>query len=199
MLIILHHSISKSLSTLNMMNSINSHKKQFLIVAALAIFGVLLCYHLAFKRTYLAYRLYKDELSKLETSNQLPQTIDSYKVELNALDNIIGNNDTLNRNTKQLLIDETARYCDSSGLNIKEVPKSLSETKSNFDVETVVIVIEGKYQRLLKYLYNFEQHRKIGKTSSVSFYIVNDFISKKEYLHLRTCTQFIKASEKQNK
>ena len=180
------------------MDKLKSHKKQFFVIIALILLGFMLCYNLGFKRTLIAYQLYNEESIKLASSNDLPSTIETYKLELNSLDQIIGNNDTLNINTKQLLIEKTAKYCDSTGIIIKEVPKSISEKKNNFEVESVIIVIEGKFNKLLQYLYDFEQFKKIGKTSSVSFYVTKDFVTKREYLYLRTCTQFIKTNEVKN-
>lgn len=153
-------------------------------------------YLFAFKRTINLYSDYREIKEKLKLVDSAPQTIAGLQSQLNGIDKIISKNNQGGMDTRFALLGVASEYCQRNRTSLTEMPKSLFTQESDYNIETITLVMEGSFFNLLKFVYQLERSDNIGKVASVEFKTINDIITKENKLIVSIYIQTVKKNEK---
>lgn len=161
-------------------------KTKLLAIGIIVLFFI--CYLYAFKKTWVIYNEYSENVTKAEQAVDYITLSPALQSEEKKIAGIIKTHtaDTLN-STKETLAFITS-FCKQNRLKLTEyLPMQVSEN-SNFNIATRQISVEGNYKGLLKLLYELENRQSYGRLCSASFKSVEDPYSHKISL---ICTFYI--------
>lgn len=162
----------------------------FLIAACLLFF--LIAWKLAIKRTIALKNQCGTLSEKLISAERAPKEIAHYKTNLELIENKIGENVTEIINPNELLLEKVSKYCQNKNIRFYELPKSHIINETEFVIETNKVVIEGRFIKLLKLLYQIETERKYGKIISADFESEKDLRTGNTHLYLTIYLQNIR-------
>ena len=117
----------------------------------------------------------ENEMKKLEGA---PQRIGFVRRQLGELDQLVGFNDSLHYDQRELFIQLSAIVMNHAVI-IREVPESHLFTNKNMHIETHVFKLEGGYVDLVKSIHEMEQKVKSYHIVSANFYREQDKKTKK--------------------
>jgi len=165
-------------------------KNKYLIIVSLVF--MLLIYVFALKNTFKLIsdnsRLYE----QLELIANAPEKMRTLQVKLNELDKQLGPFMYSDSLQQEYILELVSQFCAKNKLTLKEFPGSLIESKGDYDIETNVMKVSGRFQDLIKLVYNLEQELRIGKIASVDFETLKNRRTKRTYLLSTIYLQSIK-------
>lgn len=163
----------------------------FLFIGGL-LFAVI-AYYAAIKKSVILYRQNKELYKKIEQIESAPRDIKALETELSKLDALIGKNDsTGNMNSRQLLLEKTTNYCQENEVILKEFSQPFIVIRDKYLIETNTLILNGRFSKLLNFVYLLEKTNQSEKVSSVRFSTYKDFITKETILTLAIYVQKIK-------
>jgi len=124
-------------------------------------------YKLNIKKTIELYTSYV-ELEKAFAA--IPKDFNVIRKDIENLASIknVVVNDSMN------MLKAISQYCDSIGIDIKEINQVYSSTNDSITIETNKIIIEGNYQKTLQLLHCIEKEKGIAAISSAEWQLTND-------------------------
>ena len=118
----------------------------------------------------------------MELVENAPQKISKMELELKNLEYMLGTKDTSARNTRQLILEKTASYCQDNNIILREILQPVNIQQTGYNIELNVIILEGGYLKLLNFIYLMEKNKVLGKISSVKFAINKNPLTKEKKL-----------------
>jgi hypothetical protein len=166
-------------------------------LTALLIGGLIfafIAYFASIKKSILLFKQNKELFKKIELVETAPQNIKVLETELNKLDALIGkdNDTTAGENTRQLLLEKTANYCQENMVVFKEFSQPFIVIRDKYLIETNTLILNGSFCNLLKFVYLLEKSYQSEKVTSVRFNSYKDFITKETILTATIYVQKIK-------
>lgn len=104
----------------------------------------------------------------LASVQNAPQRIAALKAEQAAIDRVLGEEGRI-LDFQQALLEKVSDYCQDNKLVLREFPKPIAKKENNYLVETNLVVVEGKFSKLLTLVYELEQQDRLGKIAAVEF------------------------------
>ncbi len=93
---------------------------------------------------------------------------------------------------KEYVMNVVSQFCVAHQLTLKEFPKATIDSESDFELETILVVVQGSFVNLLKLAYHLEQHNKAGRLSAIKFEKIHDHKLQKDFLVAKLYIQHIK-------
>lgn len=155
-----------------MLQGLTYRKKNKLLLVAGALL-LLLTYALSIRRTIAIYREAAALQVQFDLSSETPAKIVQLEKQLSEVDHVL-TSESRAGNVRQVLLGVVTGYCSSENVILREFPGAVYQEKKDFAIETNVFTIEGSFAKLLRLVYLLEHEQKIGKASSVKFFIKKD-------------------------
>lgn len=172
------------------MKNLSTYQKRFYILLVSALVLIVLSYHLSIKKTLMARAEYEELLIKEAQIASLDSDLLKW-TELNQLlDTKFGNNGAY-LDFQENLLHQVGEFCHKNKLVLSEFSEPFSGVDGNYEVETIILKIQGRFHPLLKLLHNLEDEFSGGKISSVAFLREKNFKTNKEELFLKLFVQKI--------
>ncbi len=159
------------------MNAANYKKKNQLLLIGSVLF-LFICYWFSFKDTIGLWSEVQELEHKMIVAKDAPQKVAIMQDKLASMNMLTGIKQSTDSEIEQELLGVVTSYCKSSGVVLRDFPKTLVSSEGDFRIETNVFTIEGGYAKLLALVYLLEQKSKIGKVSSVQYISKKDLRTK---------------------
>lgn len=172
-----------------------TYRKKIRFLAIGVVILTFIIYNLSIKKTIILKKECKSFEEKLALVEYAPQKIALLEKELSKIEGIIGKSDTTCIDFQQILLEKTSNYCQENNIILKEFPKQIINEQQDYIIETNIVVLEGGFITLLKFLYLLEQKYNIGKVVSAGYNAFKDIKTKKYKLNLTIYVQNIKKKE----
>jgi hypothetical protein len=132
-------------------------------------------YQLSFKKAYNSYSEYCDLKNQFDSIQSAPAEIKNVEKQLADIELAVGMSPDTSSNFQKLLLEKVSKYCQNNNLVLKEFPKTIFCSNSDFEIETNQIVVEGTFLNILNLLYELEKGFRMGKLVSVRFNTLKDY------------------------
>jgi hypothetical protein len=152
-------------------------------------------YHLAIKRTFIAYHVYTNAKEKVLLASNAPIMAARLQKELLQMDAKIGSKNKNGEDYEQELLEVITNYCQKNGAVLREFPRNVTSDKGDLQIETNLFVVQGDFSTLLNLVYLLEQEKNIGRVASVLYQLQKDVRSKEMAL---TATIYLQNVKKKN-
>lgn len=171
---------------------IKSYKKattNLLIGCLLVLVAV---YFLAISKTVALFEDNNILSSKLEQTEIGSSDMNYLKSQLEGLQERMVSYTLDSIKDKEYVMNVVSHFCVSHQLTLREFPKAVIDSENDFDLETILVVVQGDFINLLKLAYHLEQHNKAGRLSAVKFEKVFDHKLQRDYLIAKLYIQHLK-------
>jgi hypothetical protein len=155
-----------------MLKGMTYRKKNRLLLITGALL-LLLTYMLSIRKTIEISREVTELQSQFELSSEAPGKIAQLEKQLKEIDQTLGSGPKAGE-VQQALLGFVTGYCQLENVTLREFPKAVYKEENDLVVETNMLTIEGDFIKLLKLVYLLEQEQKLGKISSVRFFLKKD-------------------------
>lgn len=176
------------------MTTFSKYQRRFYIGLVLVFAFAVVSYHLSFKRAIHEYQ----ESKRLENLSVDIENLDDqilYWKSLNLeLDNSFGNINNID-NFQENLLNELGYLCDSLKLILVDFSEPFKGIERSYEVETIILKIQGPFHPLLKLVHHIENSFAGGSISSVHFELQKNYKKNIEELFLTLYVQKIKKVE----
>ena len=144
---------------------------------------LILAWSMAIRKTLNSYTDLKKTETELNGTSISDATITALKQELKT---IKSKQDAAEGALRpELVFKKIADLCSRTrNTRIIRIPEVHQYTLDGYQIETMKMELEGSFSNLLRFLYNLEHEKAVGKIASAGFSVVVDFKQKKEYLRL---------------
>jgi hypothetical protein len=173
----------------------NKYKRNLQLLLWGSLLFFLLCYKLAFKRTFQELRSFKENSQQLALLQDAPLQIQIIDSKLKEIEGGIGTVKDQSANCQEILLEYSNKLPEDSQIIINELPKSIATSKDGFLITNQQIVFQGPYIELVKLLRSLEKEKSIGNICSVTFYNQKEGKSSSNYLKMRVYFQSIKSEQ----
>jgi len=171
-------------------NTWSYQKKTKGIVIASVLF-ILVAYRISISSTLDEIEKHSELSAQLDKAENASQRIDLAKQKLASLDQLIGIGIAENIDFQDLLLDVVSDYCSLNGIILSDMQFTYAYKKGNYNIETNVFAVEGKFRELLLLMYQLETKYKTGQIVSAHYEVKQDYVSKKKRLFLQLYFQNI--------
>lgn len=148
-------------------------------------------FKIALKPSFELKRACNEKKEILIAVDKTPQEIKQISNRLAKLNSQLSNLSATEYSTREKILEEVSRYCQSENLSVYNYPPSHFYDNSTFIVETNSIVIKGDYKRLLKLLNHIETRGNFSRIVSVTFFTELNRKTKSKELYLELIFQNI--------
>lgn len=159
----------------------SSKIKNMLLVAGF-ILAIILCYSLAFSKTYRLKRTY-DELIKEESFyKDAPKTLSVLKQKERYYDSLLIKyrlNDSSIQNTLLKTINE---FATENNLKVISFLEPHYFTDQDLIIKSYQFILEGDYNAIINFVHQLEQKTKFGEIINVHFEKKKNFRTGRDYL-----------------
>lgn len=155
-----------------MLRDLTYRKKNKLLLIAGGVLAVL-TYVLAISNTVDACILANDYESQAAHAASAPLKAAELERQLADMESMLSVQ-SKEEDIQQRLLGIVSAYCQSNGTVLREFPQTMHSEEKEFRVETNVFTVEGTFTELLKLVYRLEQEEKLGKVSSVKYFMKKD-------------------------
>ncbi len=140
--------------------------------SCLAGFGLLLIiiYFFNIKKTISLKKTYSTLKSEYVASQNTPVVLQNLENKLDELNDILGSTYECSELPEELIIFSN-RFSTTGSVTLNELTETKTEKRENMDFCSLSIILSGAYTDLIKYIYNLETKNRIGRISSVNFYM----------------------------
>lgn len=177
-----------------MISSFTKYQKRFYLGLILVLALGIVSYQLSFKRAIHEYQ----ESKRFETLSMDIENLDDqilhWKSRNLELDNSFGNINNLD-NFQENLLYELGYFCDSLKLILVDFSEPFKGMERSYEVETIILKIQGPFHPLLKLVHHLENSFAGGSLSSVHFELQKNYKKNIEELFLTLYVQKIKKTE----
>ncbi|MGD1848244.1 MAG: hypothetical protein ACFB10_22860 [Salibacteraceae bacterium] len=146
-----------------------SYKKRNRFLLGAAIGGLLLIWFLALSNTFGLMRQCWDMEERLEIAASLSGGLQDLQMRQERLMAITGEAGAAELDLHQELLERVSSYCVNNRLVLEEFPKPVISQSNDFQVETTIFTVEGRFIPLLRLVHDLEQEWGLGKISGVEF------------------------------
>ncbi|HEX8514829.1 MAG TPA: hypothetical protein VF868_01430 [Bacteroidia bacterium] len=160
-----------------MLKNISYKNKTRLLVAVFVLFGFA-AYHLAIKKTIIAYGDFQQSSARSELVANVPLLTAQLEKQLTQMDLRIGTRNKNTQNRDQELLEFITNYCEDNDAVLKEFPQNTSFDQGDLEIETNRFVVQGNFSTLLQLTYFLEQKKQLGKVASVQYQVKKDLKSR---------------------
>ena len=176
------------------MKTMTKYQRLFYMSLGGSILLLILSYQLSFKETIKEYREHKSLEIVAANLESLDDQIMRWKSMNLNLENAFGDSNDY-ENFQENLLNKVGHLCDSLKLVLVDFSEPFSGIEKGYEVETIVLKIQGSFHPLLKLLNRLENNFAGGSLSSVQFKIEKNYKKNKEELYLNLYAQKIKKVE----
>ena len=167
------------------------YKEKRLIILIIFVLLFFATYKKLYKHTFNTINTYKTLKSKRLDSVQLKNNIVLIKQELEDINRVMGNNEDDDL-IQQNILSFASKITDSLKIKIVSLSKQHKYKINNVNIYSNFLVIEGRYNNLLKTIYGFEKEFKSSKINSVNLYTKKNYITRKNKLYAKILFQNFK-------
>jgi hypothetical protein len=170
-----------------------SYKQKMKILPAVFALAILLVYLFAIRETLKVKEECHELTGQIKMAENAPLQLTIIRNKLDELNMVMGK-DSIASGTDPLL-----EFVSSSNANMRinlvDYQPLHVYQHQNYQVETRVVVFEGTYTKLVKFLYHFENEFKAGKVVSVKFETETNFKTDRKRLLMMLYIQSVKNGE----
>lgn len=150
----------------------------------------------SYKRSFsLSFGL-QDEISRLDKQLELAQNanyeINQLRLELNQLNQTIGQENLNSDLVQQKILDEVSDYSENENIRIHGISETHQYATNDFDVFSNETIVEGDFISILKLINQFENNVEFSRIASCALYSEKDFKTKKIQLYAKLYLQHFK-------
>lgn len=128
---------------------------------------------------------------QLATVENAPSQMATIHAELKRIENIIGQENKAKEDFRQMILEKTTHYCENNKIRIKEIPEPIVIDRSDYEIHTHTLVLEGGFKKLVSFIYELEQNWKISNITSARFYTEKEIRTKRKLLNVELFIQNI--------
>jgi|GEM_PF-2655705 len=161
-----------------------TYKRKLRLTLTVSVVMVFVVYYFAIGKTIELRNQCIDLNEKLILIEDAPGKMALLNSEIKQIENLIGGNNNDVGDFRQFLLEKTSHFCESNDIEILEIPEPLRTDYKGYEVQTHTIILEGRFQKMINFIFEMEQKMKIRNITSVRFFISKDLQSKKDELHL---------------
>ena len=183
-----------------MLKNLKEQYKFYLIIGGFLI-ALFICHKLAFSSTFELRRSCRDLNGKLEEVDRLPVQLAELNKNLAVLDKQYFENKTDLSDNHEYILDRISESALRNNVSVHDYPPKHNVRTANLNVETHIVVLEGRFIHLVKTLYDIEVKEKLGRMVSVKFFSETERRSKRTSLYVQVFIQNYKntnGNEKSN-
>ena len=145
-----------------------TYKQRNIGLLAVFVLAGWLVYSLALSKTIDMAGACANKEADLAKVANAPQRIAGLQAEREAIDRVLGEENRV-LDFQQALLEKVSDYCQDHKLVLREFPQPFTETENSYLVETSMVVVEGRFDKLLTLVYELEQQDRLGKVAAVEF------------------------------
>lgn len=169
-----------------------SYKKRNQALLILSGIGVLMIWWLAVSDTVGLMSDCMELQRKIEVTAGLSSSLQDLNLRQQRLSAITGTDGDQSEDLHQELLERVSGYCAENGLVLEEFPQPMISQTNDFQVETTIFKVEGRFVPLLRLVYDLEQVWALGKISGVSFASRKNNRANRKELTVSICFQQVK-------
>ena len=152
----------------------------------------IIMYNVALSDT-ITFAVENNELVELVAKNQdAPKEIQAIQKKLIQIQQIVGNDVTVNMDIHQVLLEAVTQYVQENELVLKDFPQPYLITDKGYITKTAKVTVEGDFIRLLKLIYFLESDYNVGKVVAVDFKTTKELRTRKRKLNTIIYLQNVK-------
>ena len=145
-----------------------TYKQRNIGLLAVFVLAGWLVYSLALSKTIEEANKCSQKIAELAKVENADQRIAGLQADREAIDRVLGEENRV-LDFQQALLEKVSDYCQDNKLVLREFPQPITETENNYLVETSMVVVEGRFDKLLTLVYELEQQDRLGKVAAVEF------------------------------
>ena len=162
------------------MNDLSINNRLYLTLA-IVIFCFITIYKFSFANTIDIVNEYDTNEEQIYNLNNAPKRIAFLNTEINNINKLIANNDTLGQVKENNIIDYSERKCKELDITIIELSKPFTKHHDDYIVHYHELRIQGDFFDIIRLLDDLQKQRNIPKIISVKTYskkkkYTNDFL-----------------------
>lgn len=173
------------------MNFNIENKTQKIIILLLFFLLFIITYQKYFSHTIMIVKEYYKPDTKVLDSLKIENKIITLQEDINRIDGIIGKETENFDIVKQKILSFTSRKYNE--INITSLEKMNTAVNEDFHINTNVLIVEGRYNSILEFVYGVEKEFAFSKLTSVKLFKKKSYKSKKNKLYAKLIFQNYKA------
>ena len=170
------------------MRKIETYKIRIILTTTLLFIVMIIAWQAAIKPTMELWQDNNQIEEQLQLLNQAPMQIAQLSQQIEIIDEIIGDNSGILG--QEDIVNSISEYLrNNDAIKLCSFPPVHNAENENYQINTFEIELQGTFHQLVKFLNYFEKDRKIGKLSSVSFYMSRNKVTKQNELYQKIYLQ----------
>lgn len=171
-----------------------SYKQKFLLLAAGVLVLLLCSYYLSVQKTLGLRSEFLGLSQKSEDIESIHQDMARWQTLNASMDQKLGGDYVL-AGFQESLLSAVGSYCENHDVVLAEFSKPFTGSEGGYEIETVILTLEGPFKALLQLVHHLETGFKGGRVSSVEFVKEKDYRKNKDELYLRLYVQNVRQDE----
>jgi hypothetical protein len=172
------------------MNELSPYQKKFYLLVGGFFVLLVLSYQFSFKRMFKEQSEHKKLVAKSVQIANLDFDLRNLSQLNSDLDEKLGGSGNF-KGFQENLLHEVGEFCDKNKITLTEFSEPFMGLDNGYQVETIILKVEGKYKALLRLTHHLETSFGGGKISSAQFIKEKNFKTNKEELFLTLYMQKI--------
>ena len=155
------------------------------------VFGLIICYQLAFSETFALKNEFDRLKQEQELAENLPQQLARLNQKKKQYNDVLQSYQISETSWQNNLLQRIDRYAKINDLVILKIEEPHSYKQQDLTSKTYQLFLEGEFNNLLGLIYELEQQANTGQLVNVHFNKNTDYRSKKSSLEMQVLIQVV--------
>lgn len=173
------------------------YKNRFYLLLGGIFFLIIISFNLAFSKTIAERRLLKESMDQLASIEEAPLQLQLLESKINEFDKLSSMSIYNPEDYQVRLLEIVSIASQNDGVKIVEMPGIKMEVTDDFIVKTQILVFQGTFNKLIRFLDRLSKDQSIGNICSVDFYNQKDNKTGLTHLKMKVYFQFLTYKKQQ--
>jgi len=171
------------------MKNLSHYQKRFFMLVGATLLLLFFSYQWSFKKAAQEKKMHTQLKEKQALITNLGSEMQKWNELNRQVDTQFGSG--VIQSFHENLLNAVGNFCEKNRLTLSEFSEPFTGNDGGYQVETIILTIEGSFIPLLELIYMLETEFKGGKIASVDFYKKKNFKTGKDELFLKLYMQKI--------